>query len=237
MTQALHFDIDCSSCQLRKNSVFGVLNHEEVNSLQVNKACKFFKRGEVIFEEGTRPYGLFILTSGKVKLSKLAPNGREQIVRLPRKGEVIGYRALLSGDAFSASAGALEDTHLCLIRRDVIMDFVRQNPTFSLQIMNLFARDLKNAESRLAHMAQDSVRERLAQALLMLKDTYGIVTDTGKIKIRLRREDIASIIGTAPETTIRFLSEFQKEELLQLKGKYIFLKDTDRLVQVANIWD
>lgn len=237
MKKSLNFDIDCQTCLVRQSSVFKTLKPEEVGELQASKYCSFFRRGQIVFGEGMVPHGLYVLTEGKVKLSKLGANGKEQIVRLARPGEVLGYRALISGEPFSATATVFEDTHLCYLSREMVLGFINGNPSFSMELMSLFARDLKNAESKLTHMAQDSVRERLAQALLMLRDTYGVEVETGQIMLKLRREDMANIIGTAPETAIRFLSEFQKEELVQLKGKYIFLKNVKKLIKVANIWD
>ena len=237
MKKTLNFNTDCHSCLARQNSVFKVLKTEEVDLIQASRYCSFFKRGQIVFGEGMIPHGLYILTKGKVRLSKLGANGKEQIVRLARPGEVLGYRALISGEPFSATATVFEDTHLCFLSKEIVLGLISSNLSFSMELMNLFARDLKSAESKLTHMAQDSVRERLAQALLMLRDTYGVEVETGQIMLKLRREDMANIIGTAPETAIRFLSEFQKEELVQLKGKYIFLKNVKKLIKVANIWD
>ncbi len=233
-----NFEIpDCETCSVKNHSIFAVLQKDDLHEISFNKGCSFYKRGQAIFQEGSRPIGAFCINSGKVKVSKIGDEGREQIVRLSKKGDVVGYRALISGENYTASATALDDCVICQIPKSIFHEILRKNPELSLKVMQLLSHDLKESEKKMADLVQKPVRERLAQALLMLAEIYGYENDNKTLDVILSREDVANIAGTATETIIRLLSDFNKEKLIALTGKKIQLLDKNKLVRTANVFD
>ncbi len=226
----------CDICNSSKKSIFRDFSKEETEKLIMNMNCNFYKKGQVIFFEGNYPGGLFCIMEGKVKVFKIGTTGKEQIIRFAKNGDALGYRALLVGETYSASASALEDSRICFIRKETVFEFFKSNNNFALSLLKLLSRDVEDVENKMVKLAQKPVRDRLAEALLILKETYG--TDRqGNINISLSREDFASIVGTATETVIRLLAEFKKENLISTKGKKIKIIDVVELVKISRLND
>ncbi|MCX6164020.1 MAG: Crp/Fnr family transcriptional regulator [Ignavibacteriae bacterium] len=226
----------CEICNSTKKSIFKDFNSGDVEKLNLNKNCNFYKKGQVIFFEGNYPGGLFCIREGKVKVFKIGSTGKEQIIRFAKNGDALGYRALLVGETYSASASALEDSHICFIRKDTVFEIFKANNNFSFSLLKLLSRDLEDVENKMVKLAQKPVRDRLAEALLILKETYGM-DKLGNINISLSREDFASIVGTATETVIRLLADFKKENLISTKGKKIKIINLNGLVQISRVND
>jgi CRP-like cAMP-binding protein len=161
-------------------------------------------------------------------MTKLAPNGKEQIVRFIRKGEMVGHRSVISNSVAHLTVTALEDMEVCFIPKQEILDMFKNNSDFSLGIAQSIAEDLDEANSSIANMAQKNVRERLAESLLFFEKIFGVDAE-GFISVTLTREEIANAIGTATESTIRLLSEFKKEGYIILSGKKIKIADKVKL--------
>ena len=191
----------------------------------------------MIFYEGNHPQGLYCIYSGKVKIHKLGHDGKEQILRLAKKGNVIGYRAILSNDNYHASATALEDSTICFFSKSTFQNKIINNPLLNEQIIKLLSTDLKTAEQKALNLVQKHVRERIAETLLVLRDFLGLESDNATLAISLTRESIGNIAGTTTETTIRVLSEFQRNHVIQLEGKKIKILDSKELVKLANLTD
>lgn len=226
----------CEFCNSSKKSIFKDFNSEETEKLIAGTNCNFYKKGQVIFFEGNYPNGLFCIKDGKVKVFKIGTSGKEQIIRFANNGDALGYRALLVGETYSASAAALEDSTICFINKDIIFELFKSNNNFSLCLLKLLSRDLEDVENKMVKLAQKPVRDRLAEALLILKETYG--TDKNEnINISLSRDDFASIVGTATETVIRLLAEFKRENLIATKGKKIKIIDINELVKISRLND
>lgn len=227
---------DCRNCECRPDMLFKEMTEEDMAVLSMNKSCRRYKKGQTIFHEGQHPSGLYCLNQGKVKLYKTSLEGKDQIVRLCNAGEVLGYRALISDKPYAASAATLEDSLVCQIPRDEFFNQIEKNPKVALNLIRSLSQELRNAEKRMMNLAQKSVRERLAETLIILKETYGLDEDS-VLSISLSREDLANIVGTATETVIRLLAEFKKDNLIDTKGKQIKLTDLNGLVQTGNIED
>jgi CRP/FNR family transcriptional regulator, polysaccharide utilization system transcription regulator len=227
----------CDKCESANSSVFCVLNKMQLEKLSENKSHIFFKKGQIIFYEGNHPQGLYCIYSGKVKVHKLGPDGKDRILRFAKKGNVIGYRALLSNDKYHASATAIEDSVICLFPRSVYPDQIAPNATLALQLIKLLSSDLKSAEQRAMNMIQKQVKERIAETLLMLRDFFGTESDHMTINTVLTRESIGNIAGTTTETVIRTLSELHKKKIINLVGKKIKIVSNKELLRVANLTD
>lgn len=227
----------CDTCGTRLHSVFSELSEEDVEKLSLHKGCDFHKAGSMLFQEGGYPAGVYCINRGKIKLFKTGRDGREQIVRLAREGDLVGYRSLISGEPYMASASVLEDAAICFIPKDAFLSLLRESPAFSMHMMGFLARDLKKAEQGELSLAQETVKERLAETLMILKEFFGVEEDGSTIKTNMTREEIASIVGTATETVIRLLSEFRRRKLIALDGKHIKILNPDSLRRMTRIFD
>lgn len=228
---------DCNHCAKRFTNVFCNPAYDSVSEINAEKICTAYKKGEYIFKEGTRPHGVYCVNRGKIKLSRSGDDGREKIIRLVKPGDPLGYRSLLSGDTYNASAIALENCGVCFIPKEIFLGILQKDSSLSMEMMKLLSDDLKKAEVQLTHMAGKPGRESMAEALLFIKETYGFEADGQTINAGFSREDIANIVGTATETAIRLLSEFNKDEVIRLSGKKIMILDKEALVKIANISD
>ena len=196
------------------------------------KTSVTIKKGDLIFEEGENVNGIYCIKDGVCKLTKLSPNGKDHIVKLVKKGELLGQRSLISDEPVNLSAFALEDMEVCFIPKSEILGFFDSNNKFSMNVMKTICGDLKEADETMVNLAQKNVKERLAITLLYLEETFGKNEDHS-LKIQLSREELASMIGTATESCIRLLSDFNKLELIELNGKKIILKNISKLKKMA----
>ncbi len=230
-----HFD--CNTIESMSNSLLGKAKKEHLDVFNAHKVCNVYKRGQVVFHEGSHPFGVYCISSGKVKLSHLGDDGKDQIIRLLKEGDITGYRALLSGDRYGASAIVLEDSHVCFIPKEIFIDILKNDAGLAFEMMKLLANELHRAELQLTHLAQKPVRERLAETLLFIKDTYGFEQDGITLNVRFSREEIANLVGTATESTIRLLSEFKRDGMVELDGKKIKILKQKELERTANLQD
>lgn len=223
----------CEQCIVREFSSLKALNKDELVKLSDCKTSHTIKKGEVIFEEGETINGIYCVKDGICKLTKLSPNGKDHIVKLIKKGELVGQRSMISDEPVNLTAVALEDMQVCFIPKAEIMGFFDKNNQFSMNVMKTICGDLKEADDHMVNMAQKTVKERLAETLLYLLDTFG-KNDDNTLKVQLSRDELASMIGTATESCIRLLSEFNKLGLIELSGKKIILKDINKLKKIAD---
>lgn len=222
----------CEQCIVRELSSLKALKKDELIKLADCKTSYSIKKGEPIFEEGETINGIFCIKDGVCKLSKLSANGKDQIVKLVKSGELLGQRSMISEEPTNLSAVALEDMSVCFIPKQEIMSYFNTNNQFSMEVMKTICGDLKDADDHMVSMAQKTVKERLAETLLFLEDTFGKNED-GTLHIQLSREELAGMIGTATESCIRLLSEFKKNDWIELVGKKIALKDRAKLKRLS----
>lgn len=222
----------CEQCIVRQFSAIKSLTKEELVQMANCKTSYTIKKGEPIFEEGETINGVYCIKDGVCKLSKLSSNGKDQIVKLVKPGELLGQRSMISEEATNLSAVALEDMDVCFVPREEIIGFFNQNNKFSMNMMQSICSDLKEADDHMVAMAQKTVKERLAHTLLYLEETFGTNNDS-TLKIQLSREELAGMIGTATESCIRLLSEFNKNGWIELIGKKIAIKDKTKLKRLA----
>jgi len=179
---------------VRHRSLMADLQPEKLDCLDQEKSCNVFRKGDVIFHEANRPMGLFSIFSGKVKLYKTSELGKEQIIRLAKPGDSIGYRSLISGDPYMATAEALEDSRICFVPKSVFKDLLDEGDGVFQRLMQVMSDDLKVAEDKIASMATKTVRERTSEALLMLKSYYGLRADGKTLDVSLSRKILAILL-------------------------------------------
>lgn len=222
----------CDQCIVRQLSSLKSLNKEEVIQLASSKKTFTIKKGDSLFEEGDTTNGVYCIKDGVGKLSKLSANGKDQIIKLVKSGELLGQRSMISNEPTNLSAKAISDMEVCYIPKKEMLSFFNNNNQFSMNLMQTICEDLKESENDKVAMAQKTVKERLAQTLLYLENNFGIDSESN-LNIQLTRDELASIIGTATESCIRLLSEFNKLGLIELNGKKITIKNSRELQKMA----
>lgn len=223
----------CEQCIVRELSSLKALTKEELVRMANCKTSRIVRKGETIFTEGENINGVFCVKDGVCKMTKLSSNGRDQIVHLVKKGELLGQRSMISDEPANLSAIALEDMQVCFIPKSEMLAFFNENNRFSMNVMKTICGDLREADNFMVDMAQKTVKERLAHTLLYLEEEFGTNPDK-TLKLQLSREEIASMIGTATESCIRLLSDFNKSGLIELNGKKIIIKDRSKLARMSD---
>jgi len=221
----------CEQCIIRQFNSLKTLTKDELVRISGCKTSRIVKKGEVIFEEGETLNGVYCVKDGICKLSKLSANGRDQIIKLIVKGDLLGQRSLISDESANLSATALNDMELCFIPKNEIIGDLQNNPNFSMDVLKHMARDLKESDNVIVNMVQKSVKQRLAEALIYIHDTFGTNPD-GTLSVALSREDYAGLVGTALESAIRTLSQFKKNRLISTSGKNIIIEDIQGLHRI-----
>jgi len=223
----------CTDCFTEFDSVFTNLSDEDYTNLHSGKMCNYYKRNSVIYTEGSRIKGIYCINEGILKIYKTGIDGREQIIAFAKKGDIIGYRSILSNERACSTAKVISDATLCFIPSTTFLSLIKNNSNFSMSIMHQTCKELGEANSYITDIAQKTVRERIAEVLLKLYNNFGV--DENKIlQISLTREELANIVGTATESIIRLLSEFKKDNLIDLQGRKIYILEKHKLEQISN---
>ena len=223
----------CEQCIIREFNSLKALTKEELIRITGCKTSKTIKKGELLFDEGEHINGVFCIKDGVCKVSKMSDNGRDQIIHLIKKGDILGERSLINNEASNLKAIAVNDMEVCFIPKEEIIRDLENNTNFSMDILKKMANSLKKADDVIVDMAQKTVKQRLAATLLLLDSKFD-KNENGSLNVNLSREDIANIIGTATESAIRLLSEFKKKKLIDLKGKEIFITDIQTLRDISD---
>jgi len=223
--------VKCEQCIIRQFNSLKSLTKDELLRISGCKTTKIIKRGDIIFNEGDMLNGVFCVKDGICKLSKLSANGKDQIVKLVIKGDLLGQRSLVSDERSNLQAVALNDMEVCFIPKAEIINDLKKNPAFTYDVLQDMALDLREADDIIVNMAQKTVRKRMAEVLTNIQSNYGTNQD-GTLSVILLREDFASLVGTATESAIRVLSQFKKEGQISTVGKQIKIEDPSGIQRV-----
>jgi CRP/FNR family transcriptional regulator, polysaccharide utilization system transcription regulator len=225
----------CNKCSFESASIFKYLTSEEVTTINFEKDFRQYKRGDILYQEGNRISGFYCINDGIIKVFKTGFDGKEQIIRFAKKGDIIAYRSVLSNELACTSAKVIEDCSVCFIPSEILISFIKINSNFALELIKLACHELGEANSFITDIAQKTVRERLAEILLFLVSDFGL-DEEQFLNISLTREELANIVGTATESVIRLLSEFKSDKLVELNGRKIKILNTKGLEKISNIF-
>ncbi len=222
-------------CTLFENpEILKHFSKDELAELSHEKKIISFKKGDTIIEESATPKGIYYIDKGTAKMYKLGFNGKEQILRFIKTGDIIGYRSILSKQPYGASATAMEDTEACFIPEKFFIKVLEHHPKLAFDILRRISEDLGESAQTITFLAQKTVRERLAEVLLLLEKKLGTDKD-GFIKISLTREEMANLIGTATESAIRLISEFKTDNLIEVEGRKIKILAHQKLTKLGHV--
>ena len=221
----------CQQCIVKEFKTLRAIGDKDMIRISGCKTVEVIKKGEILFREGESINGVYCIKDGVCKLTKLSENGKDQIVRLAVKGQLIGQRSLVNEEKSNLTAVAANEMIVSFIPKHEILHDLNQNINFSMDMLQEMANELKHADNVMVDMAQKSVRQRLADTLIFLYKSFD--TDSGGyLGVILSREDYASIVGTATESAIRILSQFKKTGLISTSGKQIKIEDLEGLKRV-----
>jgi CRP-like cAMP-binding protein len=233
--QELHIPY-CDKCAMETGSIFKNLTREEFDLINYEKEFRQYKRGEILYQEGSRISGFYCINSGIIKVFKTGLDGKEQIIRFAKSGDIIAYRSVLSNEVACTSAKVIEDCLVCFIPAEILISFIKTNSGYALELLKLACHELGEANSFITDIAQKTVRERLAEILLFLMNDFGL-DNQNYLQISLTREELANIVGTATESVIRLLSEFKSDKLVELNGRRIRILNRKGLEKISNVFN
>ncbi|MGE5427989.1 MAG: Crp/Fnr family transcriptional regulator [Methylococcaceae bacterium] len=221
-------------CELSGFQLFKKLTEKEFTQLNYDKTCTLYSKGSIIYREGSRLTGFYCVTRGILKIFKTGIDGKEQIIRFAKKGDIIAYRSLLSQELACTTAKVIEEAVLCHVPYQTLLYMIQNNWQFSHHMLQIVCKELREANDYITDIAQKSVRERLAEVLLLLKENFEL-DNANTLQISLTREELANMVGTATESVIRLLGEFKQEQLIDLQGRRIKFINVSGLSKAANL--
>ncbi len=220
-------DIDSSS-------IFRHLTPDELAQIPIDQEPEFYKRGTIIYSEGSRINGFYCVQKGIIKIYKTGFDGKEQIIRFAKRGDIMGFRSTVLKERACTTAQVLEDAYISFVHGDLVLNFIKQNGNFALELLQIACKELGEANDYITDIAQKTVRERLAEVIIHLKKEFSLDKDD-YLQISLTREELANMVGTATESVIRLLSEFKQDGYIEIRGRRIKIINEKALIKVANI--
>ncbi|MES2376030.1 MAG: Crp/Fnr family transcriptional regulator [Bacteroidota bacterium] len=214
-------------------SLLNVLSEEDYADLVAHQSEQKYHKGDVIFREGAVPSGIFLIRSGKVKKYKVDNLFKEQIIYVAGPNELIGYHAVLSEERYPDSAAAIEDSLISFIPRDDFILVLQRSPAFNGRLLKALSHEFTVLANTISVIAQRTASERLAIALIVLREKYK-EAGSGEVILNVSRMDLANMAGIAQENVIRLLKEFKAEGIVETDGRKISITDIKRLVKKSN---
>jgi CRP-like cAMP-binding protein/CheY-like chemotaxis protein len=204
-----------------------------LSKLSADQKIRQYKKRETIYWEGGSPNGLFFISKGKVKTFKTNEDGKEFIIGLHNEGDFIGYHSLLEETVYNESANAMTDCELCLIPKDDFFSLIYKNSDVSRKFIKMLSNNLAEKEEGLLKLAYNSVRKRVAEALVALQVKYQ-KDQVSNFSISISRDDLSNIAGTSTESAIRTLNDFKEEKLIEVSGSKISILNFAKLSKLKN---
>lgn len=206
---------------------------ESLKKLSLEYDVRFYKKKDDIYKEGGYPKGIYFVSKGKVKTFQTNDNGKELITELHKEGDFFGYLSLLQEENYTNSATALEDSEIYMLPKDDFFALIYKNAEVSRRFIELLSDNLRGNEKQLVQLAYNSVRKRVAEALVKLSDTYKKDAEK-QFSTTISREDLANLVGTATETVIRTLSDFKEAKIIDIANGIITILNYDQLALMKN---
>lgn len=229
-------DFPYDKFNFKSNSVLEGLPEDDVALLKKNMISHRYKKGEILFREGSYPTGIYYIKKGKVKKYKTDKEGKEQIFYLCKQGELLGYHALISEEKYSDTTATIEESEIAFIPKDDFLKAVQTSSVLSNRLLKVLSHEFGVLVNSLTVFAQRTVRERLALCLILLRDKYKEEESTKPVELDLSRDDLAKFVGTARETLVRLLHDFKEEQLIETNGRKIILNKPLEISRIANLY-
>ena len=223
--------INCKSCVYR-NLLYDMLSEEEYEKVNSSRTEIIFKRGEQMISEGDEIKGFMYLRSGLVKMFKTSPHGKDQILSINKPGDFINLLSIFSNDIHQYSVTALEETHVCTVTFDTILELVSGNSQFALRLMNRMSSIADEIIKKRFEINQRQVKGRVAYMLRFLAEQ---IYHKNEFRMPITRRELGELISMTTENTIRTMSEFRKDGLIDMDGKNLSIIDYPRFLKVCEM--
>lgn len=228
------FPID--SWDFSSQTIFDGLDSSIYGALTKTMTLHQYAKGDHLFKEGMMPAGIFYVKSGMVKKYKLDKDGREQIIYVANKGELVGYHAVLAETSYPDSCSTLMASKVGFIAKEDFLYAVNASPELSRRLLKTLSHEFSVLANCLSAASQRTVRERVALQLVVMREKFKKTTKEGEpVRIQLGREDLASMAGTARENVARVITEMKNAGILEVDKRAIVVLDVKRLVELANV--
>jgi CRP/FNR family transcriptional regulator len=225
---------NCKTCNLKENNLFSVLNVDQLQRLDQIKSVREYQKGDVIFYENTPSFAMYCICTGWVKLYKVGSRAERHVIRLLGPGDTIGHNALLANEPYSTTAEVIETSFICTMPKDPFTGMLMESPQLSLNVMGKLAQELRSSEEQILILSQKSVQQRTAQMLLLLRKKSRNKDDKCvELRIPLRRNEMAQMIGTTPESLSRTLRQLAKRGILRVTRMDLCILDAEALKRIA----
>jgi CRP/FNR family transcriptional regulator, cyclic AMP receptor protein len=228
---------NCSECDVRAERIFCNMSDQSVAALDAIKFTGVYPKGSLLFVEGEQPRGIFIVCSGRAKLTTSSTEGRVLIVKIAEPGEVLGASATILGKPYEVSAETIEPSQLNFIKREDFLRFLNSDAEVCMHAAQQLSEKYHSAQREIRSLGlSQTTGEKLAKLLLDWCDRNGEVTTKGvRLKVLLTHEEMAQMIGTTRETVTRLLSEFKRRKILEVKGSTVLVTNKHELEGLVSI--
>lgn len=221
--------VSCRHCPKRHNTEWCQLTDDELTEFDYALNSRIYHPGEVLYHQGDEPHGLFCIHDGLIGERRVDSEGNSLLVRLSHPATTLGYREFLTKTPYSNTAEVLRESRICYINKAAVSSVLKSNPSLSQQFLKRSLTDLQKTEDNYVVAMNASVRDRLLHLLLVLYERYGSIKEDGgyALEIPIARNDLASLIGTGPETISRTIRRLQKEKLVTFDGRMAYFDDLE----------
>lgn len=233
---AMHYNDPFLEIALENSSsIFRGINQKDKELLSEKYTLTNYRKGDMIITEGNMFRGFAFIASGKVKVFKTGVGGREQILKLVKENGFIGYRSLFADHLSPFSVAAIEPVVVITFEKSAILKVLRKYPELGIRLMKLMAEEINFMNNRIVSLTQKHIRGRVAESLLLLRDTCGVDADGKTLKVQLPREDIAHLSNMTTSNAIRTLSNLASERIIELHGRRITIINSKRLESISEM--
>jgi CRP/FNR family transcriptional regulator len=233
----LEVEYNCGECRVRAERIFCNMGQPAVEALDSIKFTGLYPKGSLLFVEGEDPRGVFILCSGRAKLTTSSTEGKTLIVKIAEPGEVLGASATILGKPYEVSAETIEPSQLNFVKRDDFLKYLNTHAEACLHTARQLSEKYHSAQREIRSLGlSQTTSEKLARLLLDWCDRGGEQTTRGiRLKVLLTHEEIAQMIGTTRETVTRLLSDFKRKKIIDVKGSSLFVLGKAQLEHLVSV--
>jgi CRP-like cAMP-binding protein len=228
-------DIECETCSNENCFIKKYCSQEWISKISKSKSNIRCKKGHSIILEGSPVMGMYFIYKGKVKVTIIGGNDKEQIVRLAADGHTLGHRGY-GGENYPIGATSVSDSVVCFVDNEILYKAFMANPEFTFQLMMFYSKELRKTEQRIKYLAQMTVREKVAFALYYLTDIFGFRKGEKTLNVILSRQEIANLAGTTADQVSREITGLKKEKILDTNGKKIIIINSKKLQEIIQAY-
>ncbi len=224
---------NCLTCPVKEDHLFCDLSVPAGQRLNEIKSTAIYPKGAMLFIEGQQPRGVFVLCTGKAKLSTSSREGKTIITKISEGGDVLGLSAVISNRSYEVTAEMMEPGQANFISREALLQFLKEHGEVALRVAEQLSRNYYTAYDEIRTLGlATSPSEKFAKLLLSWSSKNSQNDGSMQVKLTLTHEEIAEIIGTTRETVSRLFSDFKKRQLLQLKGSTLIIRSRPALEKI-----